>query len=127
MHVGRTGCVARVARQAADFRGQVIRPLELGLAALQLPNGVGESVTADTNGYDAGTEINTEDFADIIPPCPVLSGVPSSDPGTGESNPALAQNGVIEHHPGIQGGNDLLPAVHGWTDPVARITVTRIE
>jgi hypothetical protein len=98
-----------------------------GVDGLRLPKWVGESVIEYTDGYDAGTEINTEDFADIVPPCPVLTGVPSSDPGTGVSNPALAQNGVIEHHPGIQGGNDLLPAVHGWADPVARITVTRIH
>ena len=27
-------------------------------------------------------------------------------------------------HAGIQGGTDLTVADHGWTDPVARITVT---
>jgi hypothetical protein len=35
---------------------------------------------------------------------------------------------VIHHHAGIQGGADLVPAVHGWDvdEPVAEITVERI-
>ena len=47
-------------------------------------------------------------------------------PGTGTSNPALAEGGVIAHHAGILGGADLVPAIHGWdvNAPVARITVT---
>jgi hypothetical protein len=42
------------------------------------------------------------------------------------SNPALAEGGVIHHHPGIAGVADLVPAIHGWTDPVAEITVERV-
>jgi hypothetical protein len=45
--------------------------------------------------------------------------------GTGVSDPALAEGGVIQHHAGIEGGSDLDPAIHGWTDPVARIRVKR--
>ncbi|MCI0435501.1 MAG: spondin domain-containing protein [Gemmatimonadetes bacterium] len=97
-----------------------------GLDAVQLP-GPNTSVTLYTAGYDAGSEVNTEDFADIVPPCPPLTGVPSTDPGTGVSDPALAENGVIHHHGGIQGGDDLNPAIHGWTDPVAKIVITRIN
>ncbi len=59
----------------------------------------------------------------MVPPCQSLVGVTSADEGTGESNPALAEGGVIAAHPGIQGGTDLTVADHGWTDPVARITV----
>ncbi len=66
---------------------------------------------------------NTEDFADIVPPCQDLIGVSSADAGTGDSNPALAEGGVIAAHSGIQGGTDLTVSDHGWTDPVARITV----
>jgi hypothetical protein len=44
---------------------------------------VGASVTVETAGYDAGTELNTEDFADIVPPCQGWIRVSSSDPGTG--------------------------------------------
>ena len=35
------------------------------------------------------------------------------------------EGGVITHHPGIRGGAALIPAAHGWNDPVSRITVTR--
>ncbi len=98
-----------------------------GVDALRLPARTGESVMAYTDAYDAGTEINTEDFADLVPPCPALTGVPSGVPGTGMSNPALAEGGVIMHHMGIAGSADLLPALHGWTDPVGMITVTRVD
>lgn len=98
-----------------------------GLDAVELPFHVGESITVYGNGYDAGTEINTEDFADIVPPCQGLIGVTSDDAGTGMSNPALAQGGVIEHHPGIQGGADLVPEIHGWDDPVVEVTITRVR
>jgi hypothetical protein len=99
-----------------------------GLDSLGLPRLVGDSVTVGTAGYDAGTELNTEDFADIVPPCQGLIGVSSGEPGTGTSNPALAEGGVIHHHEGIQGGADLLPEVHGWDTnaPVAEVTVERI-
>ena len=99
-----------------------------GVDGLKLPVHVGQSATVGTAGYDAGTEINTEDFADIVPPCQGLIGVSSGEPGSGVSNPALAEGGVIHHHPGIQGGADLVPAVHGWDvdEPVAEITVERI-
>lgn len=43
------------------------------------------------------------------------------------TNPALAEGGIIHHHPGIQAGVGALdPAVFGWDDPVARVHVTRI-
>jgi hypothetical protein len=98
-----------------------------GSDSLRLPREVGKSVTRQTNGYDAGTEINTEDYADIVPPCQALIGDSSGEPGTGVSDPALAEGGVIHHHPGIEGGSDLKPGIHGWSDPVARIEVERTE
>ncbi len=84
------------------------------------------SETVDANAYDAGTETNTEDFADIVPPCQGLIGVTSDDAGTGETNAMLDEDGIIASHTGIQGDlpdSDLTVADHGWTDPVARITV----
>ena len=93
-----------------------------GLDSLMLP--ASGSQTVDTNAYDAGSEQNTEDFADIVPPCQGLIGVESDDEGTGMSNPALAEGGVIRMHGGIEGGTDLTVADHGWTNPVARITVS---
>ena len=97
-----------------------------GLNSVKLPKKAGDSVTVFTAGYDAGTELNTEDFADIVPPCQGLVGVSSGEPGTGVSNPALAEGGVIHHHPGIVGGADLVPAIHGWTDPVAAVEITAV-
>jgi hypothetical protein len=97
-----------------------------GVDSLRLPRDVGDAVTTRSAGYDAGTERNTEDFADIVPPCQGLVGVSSGEAGTGTSDPALAEGAVIHHHPGIAGGADLLTAVHGWTDPVAEITVERV-
>ncbi|MGH2985859.1 MAG: spondin domain-containing protein [Solirubrobacterales bacterium] len=96
-----------------------------GADSLRLPSKVGRATTMKTNGYDAGTEINTEDYTNIVPPCQGLIGDSSGEPGTGVSDPALAEGEVIRHHPGIQGGSDLNPEIHGWTDPVARITVER--
>jgi hypothetical protein len=97
-----------------------------GVNSLKLPRH-GNTAVASTVGYDAGTETNTEDFGDIVPPCPALSGVSSSEPGTGTSNPALAEGNVIRLHPGIKGIGDLIPGIHGWHDPVAEIKVKQID
>ncbi len=94
-----------------------------GVDGLALP-AEGETASAMVNAYDAGTETNTEAFADIVPPCQDLMGV-SGDDGTGMSNPDLAEGGTIEPHPGISGDADLVPDTHGWSDPVAEISVTR--
>jgi hypothetical protein len=100
-----------------------------GADGVRLPNQVGKSVTRAFGAYDAGTEVNTEDLADMVPPCQGLIGVADDGgaPGTGMTDPALAEGGVIHHHPGIQGGADLVPAVHGWDTslPVSLITIER--
>jgi hypothetical protein len=99
-----------------------------GVNGLKLPGAVGDSKSRRTKGYDAHTEVNTEDYADLVPPCQGLIGAPPGQPmGTDKSNPDLAEGGVIARHEGIQGGADLDPAPtgHGWTDPVARISVER--
>ncbi len=72
-------------------------------------------------GYDAGTELNTERRADLVPApfCQLGSGL-----GTGESNPALAENGVVRRHQGIQGVGDLEDKFD-WSGPVAELTVAR--
>jgi hypothetical protein len=93
-----------------------------GVDSLALP--ASGSQTVNQNAYDAGTENNTEDFIDMVPPCQELIGVSSSDAGTGATNPVLAEGGVVAAHAGIQGGTDLTIADHGWTDPVAKITVS---
>jgi len=79
-----------------------------GVDSLALPAEIGDRSSMLTAGYDAGTEINTEDFADFVPPCQGLIGVSSGEPGTGTTNPALAEGGVIHHHLGIAGGGDIV-------------------
>jgi hypothetical protein len=96
-----------------------------GLDSVRLPRALGGTVTVDTAAYDAGTERNTEDFDDLVPPCAPLTGF-GSQGGTGSSDPTLAEGGVIRHHPGIDGDADLVPAVHGWSGPVASVEITRI-
>jgi Spondin_N len=97
-----------------------------GVDGLKLPSKIGRAKTVGTNGYDAFTELNTEDYANMVPPCQALIGDSSGEPGTGSSDPALAEGGVITHHAGIQGGADLKPEIHGWTNPVAEIRVKRV-
>jgi hypothetical protein len=77
--------------------------------------------------YDAGTELNTEDFNDMIAACQTLAGVASGDPGTAVSNPSLVENGRVTRHGGIGGGVDLVPEHHGWDRWPARVTVTPIR
>lgn len=94
-----------------------------GLDSIRLPN---RKTTVYSVAYDARTEKNTEDFADIVPPCQGLIGVGSPDPGTGTSDPLLAEDGIVIPHVGVTGGVDLLPNVHGWSDPVAKIVIERM-
>lgn len=98
-----------------------------GIDSIRLPRAVGDVVDVDTRGYDAGTELNTELFADMVPPCGPLTGVDSAGQGTGATNPALAENGVITVHGGIAGGGDLDPALHGWEDPAASVSIVRVK
>ena len=95
-----------------------------GLDSVRLPN---HKKTVYTAAYDARTEANTEDFADIVPPCQGLIGVSSDDMGSGMSNPLLAEDGIVIPHVGINGGVDLFPEVHGWSDPVTKIEIERVR
>ena len=95
-----------------------------GLDGVRLPN---HKMTVYTAAYDARTETNTEDFADMVPPCQGLIGVSSDDPGVGMSNPLLAEDGIVIPHVGINGGVDLFPEVHGWSDPVTKIEIERVR
>lgn len=78
-------------------------------------------VTRYGRAYDAGTEINTQLFTDLVPPC---SGI--EDTGTGTSNPALAEDGVVHRHRGITETGDLSPATHGFDNPVIKVTIERV-
>lgn len=98
-----------------------------GVEGRPLPGRMGHTRTFHAVAYDAGTEKNTEDFADIVPPCQVLNGVSSGDEGTGMSNPDLAENRRIHRHRGIKGIDDLTVDAHGWNirRPVVKVEVTR--
>jgi len=95
-----------------------------GLDSLRLPM---NSQTVFAIAYDARTEMNTEDFADMVPPCQDAIGVFSDDPGTGTTNPAISEDGIIVPHPGVVGDEDLLKRVHSWENPVVKIEITRIN
>jgi hypothetical protein len=78
--------------------------------------------------YDVRTEMNTEDFANMVPPCQEAIGINSEDDdGTGESDPTISEDGVIIPHPGIMGDNDLMPSIHGWNNPVVKIEIERMK
>lgn len=94
-----------------------------GIDSVRLPV---NQKTVYAMAYDARTEMNTEDFADLVLPCQGLIGVSSDDEGTGSSNPAIAEEGVVIPHPGIVGDEDLLQSVHAWGNPVVKIDIVRM-
>ena len=96
-----------------------------GIDSVKLPFYKEKTVYA--KAYDVRTEMNTEDFADLVPPCTAESGVSSSDKGTGATNPAIAEDGIIVPHPGIFGDDDLSQRAHGWDGPVVKIDIVRIK
>lgn len=66
--------------------------------------------------YDGGTEINDELCAHI--PGPHCGGAPFSDED-GE--------GFVHIHPGISGVGDLMASQYDWKNPIAKITVKRMD
>ncbi len=84
-----------------------------GLDAVLLPPR-GEKVYM-VRSWDAGSELNTELMSDIPGPC-------CGSPGMGTD-----EHEVIGYHMGITGVGDLSAAMYGWDEPVARVTVRRID
>lgn len=70
--------------------------------------------------YDAGTEINTEAYADLVPPCNGLG-------QTGMTNPDLAEGAKIHRHGGIAGVGDLDPSVNGWNGAVIKVEIELVD
>ncbi|MDT3435615.1 spondin domain-containing protein [Haloarcula sp. 1CSR25-25] len=97
----------------------------VGLDTVPLPRETNSSVTYYANGYDAGTEQNTELFEDLVPPAKtlILGGEPE---GTDESDPDIAEDGVITPHPGIKGVGNLPPSVYDWDEPAAVLQVEQL-
>ena len=84
------------------------------------PNGE-DSITVFSPAYDAGTERNDETCASIPGPFFSECGGPGGGgaPGGGE--------GYVHIHAGIHGIGDLEPALRDWRNPVARITIRRVN
>ncbi len=81
-----------------------------------------------TNAYDAGREVKTEKQPDIVEPCSLLG--PVVLPGVHPSpnfDPPIVPPYPIRMHAGIQGVGDLSIALHGWVNPVAKVTITRVS
>jgi hypothetical protein len=103
-----------------------------GFNAARLPRAKGRSVNVPVFDFDAGTEENTEDFADLGAGCQGAIGVKSTQGavGTSMTDWRLAEGGSIHRHEGIFGASDdgLLEDVHGW-DPkkIAKVSIKRID
>ena len=91
-----------------------------GLDSRPLVMPEGATFTYGARAYDAGTEVNTELDADLVP-APFCLG---SVIGTGVSDPALVEGGVVTRHPGITGVGDL-DSSFDFRGRVVELTVTR--
>lgn len=91
-----------------------------GIDSRRLPTRDGQTRNWTVHAYDAGTEVNTEMRADLVP-APFCG----EGDGSGMSNAGLAENGVVSRHRTLRGVGDLDPALD-WSGPVARVTVTRV-
>jgi hypothetical protein len=98
----------------------------VGLDTVPLPDELNESYTYYANGYDAGTEQNTELFEDMVPAAQSLI-LGTEGGGTTESDPEIAEDDVIRPHPGITGDGDLPAEVYDWDEPAGLVQVERIE
>lgn len=80
------------------------------------------------NGYDAGTEANTENSEDIVDACSALGPVVLNGDANGNVNDAVDSNPQeqVGLHPGVAGVGDLLSA-HDWDGSVAKLTITRVS
>ena len=92
-----------------------------------LPAEVGAQAVYYSGAYDAGTERNTESFADLVPPCQGVVGVTGESEGAGMSNPDLAEGGVLAEHPGIAGAADLDAMTHAVAEQPALVVIERIS
>ncbi len=97
-----------------------------GIDAFTLPgNGTKVRMLA---GYDAGSEDNTEASEDIVDPCSALGPVALAGDPNGNENAAVDTTPAqaIAMHPGVLSVGDLA-AAHDWDDPVAMVTITRVD
>ncbi|MEM7341135.1 MAG: spondin domain-containing protein, partial [Actinomycetota bacterium] len=96
-----------------------------GVDSVRLPTRDGQTRTYNLRDFDAGTELNTELRADIVPApfCSTPEGAPG---GTGEDQPEIDGFGRINRHPTLTGVGDL-PDRFDWDrGSVGTVTVTRV-
>ncbi len=84
---------------------------------------VGDSVRMTTIGYDAGTEANTEAAGTIPGP---------ADGGEGFNEARDDLSDIVRGHPGVLSQDDglassVLTEAHRWDNPIARVTISRVE
>ncbi len=94
----------------------------VGVDGVKLPGGF-QPVTYSAMAYDAGTEVNDEASTSVVDPCFAIG--PTG--GEVDGNARTAEGGTVQPHPGIAGGGDLDAALHGWTFPVASVTIQRTQ
>lgn len=87
----------------------------MGVTNVALPRGRAPLVLRGP-AYDAGSEPNDEDCANI--PGPVCGGTGASPEAGGE--------GLVHIHAGIHGIGDLIAADRDWRNPVVQVVVRRV-
>ncbi len=87
----------------------------------RLPNGA-ETMTLMSPAYDSGTERNDETCASI--PGPFFAECNGSGGG---ASPSGGEEGYVHIHAGMHGIGDFKPSNRDWRNPVARITVRRVQ
>ncbi|MGK2858508.1 MAG: spondin domain-containing protein [Thermoanaerobaculia bacterium] len=80
------------------------------------PMRVGETIELLLPAYDAGSERNSES-------CEFVPGPPC---GGSAHDPAEAEGSIAVHN-GIHGHGNLDPAILGWLNPVAKVTIERMQ
>ncbi len=75
------------------------------------------ATTVVSPGYDAGSELNDEQCANIPGPYCGGQGLSAGDGG----------EGFVHIHAGIHGTGDLAPATFDWRNPTARIVIERVR
>ena len=75
------------------------------------------TVTYSSPGYDAGSEPNDE----------LCISIPGPTCGGEGPSPGAGGEGYVHINRGIHGIGDLAPDVYDWRNPVARITISRVN
>ncbi len=99
----------------------------LALNGMPGPRKKGEVVTYLVPAYDAGTERNDEMCSSIPGPGFAECITPSNPAGDGGGAAVGMGEGFVHIHAGIHGIGNLNAGMRDWRNPVARITIRRID